>query len=415
MEAVLLCSRVVPRATIWNRTGNFRSVISTNTLNRKGSCVLPRCSISTPTVFNSDNPFLRSLVDKVRQLKVKPLNAVNWTWLFLALVYRSVSRGLRHLLHQANAFEQLVRKRLYRDYYARTHDPKWDVDTPLWSKVLFGVRVMVGHWLAAFEGPELHPFIRRYSEKVVVPTAVVQFGPYKWIMHPIYAFTILLFATYCNALRASLSLFLVACIPRNIPTTSSSEYSEEFSTKEVLGICSISTPTVFNSDNPFLSSLVDKVRQLKVKPLNAVNWTWLFLALVYGSVSRGLRHLLHQANAFEQLVRKRLYRDYYARTHDPKWDVDTPLWSKVLFGVGVMVGHWLATFEGPELHRLPGDILMMDYASDICFYDSSFRDVLQRSVVSCSGLFGVLRQEGKAGGRVMMESFGKSYLGYVNK
>ncbi|KAF2578909.1 hypothetical protein F2Q68_00000821 [Brassica cretica] len=84
------------------------------------------------------------------------------------------------------------------------------------------------------------------------------------------------------------------------------------------------------------------------------SWTWLFLALVYGSVSRGLRHLLHQANAFEQLVRKRLYRDYYARTHDPKWDVDTPLWSKVLFGVGVMVGHWLATFEGPELHRLPG-------------------------------------------------------------
>ncbi|KAL0784935.1 hypothetical protein Bca101_001180 [Brassica carinata] len=63
----------------------------------------------------------------------------------------------------------------------------------------------------------------------------------------------------------------------------------------------------------------------------------------------------------------------------------------------------------------------MDYASDICFYDSSFRDVLQRSagvfesVVSSSGLFGVLRQEGKAGGRVMMESFGKSYLGYVNK
>ncbi|CAF2121002.1 unnamed protein product [Brassica napus] len=32
MEAVLLCSKVVPRATIWNRTGNFRSVISTNTL-----------------------------------------------------------------------------------------------------------------------------------------------------------------------------------------------------------------------------------------------------------------------------------------------------------------------------------------------------------------------------------------------
>ena len=96
---------------------------------------------------------------------------------------------------------------------------------------------MVGHWLAAFEGPELHRlsggwvnvgiwglivvtmlmqydstlYLARYSEKVVVPTAVVQFGPYRWIMHPIYAFTILLFATYFNALRASLSLlFLVA-------------------------------------------------------------------------------------------------------------------------------------------------------------------------------------------------------------
>ncbi|CAF1698392.1 unnamed protein product [Brassica napus] len=115
--------------------------------------------------------------------------------------------------------------------------PLSSLKTPLWSKVLFGVRVMVGHWLAAFEGPELHRlsggwvnvgiwglivvtmlmqydstlYLARYSEKVVVPTAVVQFGPYRWIMHPIYAFTILLFATYFNALRASLSLlFLVA-------------------------------------------------------------------------------------------------------------------------------------------------------------------------------------------------------------
>ncbi|KAF3545910.1 hypothetical protein DY000_02001086 [Brassica cretica] len=271
MEAVLLCSRVVPRATIWNRTGNFRSVISTNTLNRKGSCVLPRCSLSTPTVFNSDNPFLSSLVDKVRQLKVKPLNAVNWTWLFLALVYRSVSRGLRHLLHQANAFEQLgtelpsshgltlvpnlegwpfvfflhffffnvtVRKRLYRDYYARTHDPKWDVDTRLyglrfclvfvsWLDIgllllkglsftrLSGGWVNVGIWglivVTMLMQYDSTLYLARYSEKVVVPTAVVQFGPYRWIMHPIYASTILLFATYCNALRASLSLlFLVA-------------------------------------------------------------------------------------------------------------------------------------------------------------------------------------------------------------
>ncbi|KAF2578907.1 hypothetical protein F2Q68_00000822 [Brassica cretica] len=220
---------------------DLQGLKSTNSLiivGRKGSCVLPRCSISTPTVFNSDNPFLSSLVDKVRQLKVKPLNAVNWTWLFLALVYRSVSRGLRHLLHQANAFEQLVRKRLYRDYYARTHDPKWDVDTRLyglrfclvfvsWLDIgllllkglsftrLSGGWVNVGIWglivVTMLMQYDSTLYLARYSEKVVVPTAVVQFGPYRWIMHPIYASTILPFATYCNALRASLSLlFLVA-------------------------------------------------------------------------------------------------------------------------------------------------------------------------------------------------------------
>lgn len=96
---------------------------------------------------------------------------------------------------------------------------------------------MVGHWLAAFEGPELHRipgglsnvaiwvmilvtllmqynstlYLANYSEKVVVPTAVVQFGPYRWVRHPIYASTMLLFATYCASLRAPLaSLFVVA-------------------------------------------------------------------------------------------------------------------------------------------------------------------------------------------------------------
>lgn len=134
-------------------------------------------------------------------------------------------------------FNVSVRKRLYGDYYARPHDPKWDINLPRWKGLLFCVGVMVGHWLAAFEGPELHRipgglsnvaiwvmilvtllmqynstlYLANYSEKVVVPTAVVQFGPYRWVRHPIYASTMLLFATYCASLRAPLaSLFVVA-------------------------------------------------------------------------------------------------------------------------------------------------------------------------------------------------------------
>ncbi|KAF3454676.1 hypothetical protein FNV43_RR05124 [Rhamnella rubrinervis] len=134
-------------------------------------------------------------------------------------------------------FNVSIRKRLYGDYFVRPHDPKWDVQPPKWYRLLFGAGVMVGHWLAAFEGPELHLipggwnnvgiwimilvallmqynaslYLAKYSEKVVVPTAVVQFGPYRWVRHPIYASLLLLFATYCIALRAPLSsLFVVA-------------------------------------------------------------------------------------------------------------------------------------------------------------------------------------------------------------
>ncbi|KAL2488935.1 protein C-terminal S-isoprenylcysteine carboxyl O-methyltransferase [Forsythia ovata] len=130
-----------------------------------------------------------------------------------------------------------VRKRLYGDYYPRKHDTKWDISLPNWHKLLFCVGVMVGHWLAACEGTELHLipggwnnvgiwllimltvfmqyhstlYLAKYSEKVVVPTAVVQFGPYRFIRHPIYASTMLLFVTYFTALRAPMSaLFIVA-------------------------------------------------------------------------------------------------------------------------------------------------------------------------------------------------------------
>ncbi|KAI3514125.1 hypothetical protein L1887_12444 [Cichorium endivia] len=130
-----------------------------------------------------------------------------------------------------------IRKRLYGDYYPREHDPKWDINTPTSHRVLFCVGVMIAHWFAAFEAPQLHLipggwsnlgiwglimstvflqyhsslYLAKYSEKVVVPTAVVQFGPYRWIRHPIYASTGLLFLSYFIALRAPLScLFIVA-------------------------------------------------------------------------------------------------------------------------------------------------------------------------------------------------------------
>ena len=209
----------------------------------------------------------------------------SWTWLFWPwfLAVGVAVYGLyclrRHLCCEANVFEQIaivtsvftwltlvppahfngflegwpfvfffvyhyffffnvsVRKRLYGDYFLRPHDPKWDVSPPNWHRLLFCIGVMVGHWLAAYEGPELHLipggwnnlwvwalimvtlfmqyhstlYLANYSEKVVVPTAVVQFGPYRWVRHPIYASTMLLFVSYCLALRAPISsLFVIA-------------------------------------------------------------------------------------------------------------------------------------------------------------------------------------------------------------
>ncbi|KAK1264414.1 hypothetical protein QJS04_geneDACA011302 [Acorus gramineus] len=133
-------------------------------------------------------------------------------------------------------FNVSVRRRFYGDLYLQQHDPKWDVSLDRRSRVGFCVGVLAGHWLAAFEGPELHTFTGvwansgiwvliavalfmqyhstlyfvKYSEKVAVPTEVVQFGPYRWVRHPIYASVMLLLVTYCLALRAPFSaLFMV--------------------------------------------------------------------------------------------------------------------------------------------------------------------------------------------------------------
>ncbi|KAL5717308.1 hypothetical protein ACHQM5_010338 [Ranunculus cassubicifolius] len=142
------------------------------------------------------------------------------------------------IYHYFFFFNISVRKRLYGDYFARQHDPKWDVKPSNLLRFFFCGGVLVGHWLAALEGPELHLtpggwsnfgiwglimvtlfmqyhstlYLAKYSEKVVVPTSVVQFGPYRWVRHPIYASVMLLFATYCTALRAPLSLLFVTAV-----------------------------------------------------------------------------------------------------------------------------------------------------------------------------------------------------------
>ncbi|KAK8938947.1 hypothetical protein KSP39_PZI011384 [Platanthera zijinensis] len=137
-------------------------------------------------------------------------------------------------------FESSVRKRLYGDLLHRDHDAKWDVGLPRTFQFGFFVLVLIGHWLAAYEGPELHLisggwanfgtwilvfivvfmryhsvlYLAKYSEKMAVPMTVVQFGPYKWVRHPIYASTMLLFAAHCITLRALLSLLflMVLCL-----------------------------------------------------------------------------------------------------------------------------------------------------------------------------------------------------------
>ncbi|KAH7667914.1 hypothetical protein IHE45_12G089900 [Dioscorea alata] len=113
--------------------------------------------------------------------------------------------ALFFIYHYVFFFESTVRRRLYGDLYPRAHDPKWDITLPLPFRMGFAMLVLVGHWLAAFEGPELHLisggwanfatwvfvaammfmryhsilYLSKYSEKVAVPTAVVQFGPYR--------------------------------------------------------------------------------------------------------------------------------------------------------------------------------------------------------------------------------------------
>lgn len=142
------------------------------------------------------------------------------------------------IYHYFVFFNATVRKRMYGDTCLRPHDPKWDVKVPKVYSLLFCVGVMIGHWFAVFEAPELirlaggwyrffiwglilitlfmqyHAtfYLAKYSEKVVVPSVVVHFGPFRFVRHPLYASTMLLFVTYFAALQAPISALYMAAV-----------------------------------------------------------------------------------------------------------------------------------------------------------------------------------------------------------
>ncbi|KAA3456694.1 Phospholipid methyltransferase [Gossypium australe] len=174
-----------------------------------------KCSFSTTTSSDSHNPLLKAFENfsfdslKTTLCDLTPLNIVKWA-------------GILSIAIAATKWTVNL----------------WDVNPPKWYRLLYCVGVLVGHWFASFEALELHRipggwsnvgvwilivatlliqysstvYLAKYSEKVVVPTAVVRFGPYRWNWHPIYASTMLLFASYCIALRAPLSLIFVVAV-----------------------------------------------------------------------------------------------------------------------------------------------------------------------------------------------------------
>lgn len=145
---------------------------------------------------------------------------------------------------------------------------------------------------------------------------------------------------------------------------------------------------------------------------------------------------------FNANVRKHRYGDYFSRTHDPKWDANTPFWSRVLFGVKVVAGHWLAAFEGPQLHRLLGgwvnvriwvlivvtmlmhlrlnDVSSIRYMLLLCFFSrhTGYCTVLPAPL---SMLFLVAvslvyyNKKAKLEEEMMVESFGQSNPDYADK
>lgn len=130
----------------------------------------------------------------------------------------------------------IIRSRLYGTLSSKSEDKQWQSTPSRVAQISFIAAVVGGHWLAAFEAPFLvHTwnwewktkvaaavlalavvvhynatyFLGKYFDRLVKPRAVVMFGPYRWVRHPIYTSYMLLFAGYCLALRSYWSLLLL--------------------------------------------------------------------------------------------------------------------------------------------------------------------------------------------------------------
>ncbi|XP_002964474.2 uncharacterized protein LOC9654558 [Selaginella moellendorffii] len=138
-------------------------------------------------------------------------------------------------------FERMIRMRVYGKTDTSPEDKDWALPVSRATWIGFVGSVVVGHWLAAFESPPLVEswnlgwqtkvaavmvlaalalkyygtyFLLKFSKKVDSPNIVVPFGPYRWVRHPIYGSSILLFSAFCLALRAygSMALILAGCL-----------------------------------------------------------------------------------------------------------------------------------------------------------------------------------------------------------
>jgi protein-S-isoprenylcysteine O-methyltransferase Ste14 len=134
-----------------------------------------------------------------------------------------------------------VRDRMYGSLSTVPEEKRWQSSPPQVIQNAFITAIVGGHWAAAFESPFLVEswnwawqsklaaglialavvaqwnavyFLGKYSDRLVNPTSVVIFGPYRWVRHPMYASYILLCAGYCLALRSYFSLLflLISCI-----------------------------------------------------------------------------------------------------------------------------------------------------------------------------------------------------------
>ena len=135
----------------------------------------------------------------------------------------------------------IVRYGRYGELNPKPRENQWSSSPSRIAQIAFLTAIVLGHWIAAFEGPNLYftwnwqlpsqistiiialsivlhysatYFLSKYSDKIMKPMAIVVFGPYRFVRHPIYASYMLLFAGYSIALRAywSMALLVVASL-----------------------------------------------------------------------------------------------------------------------------------------------------------------------------------------------------------